>query len=306
MRADNQRQAIPAAPAVTCQPRQLWPADVSRLFLEHHSRVDPGQAVALLAESPGSSFWIPETGEFILVVPWRHRPELVAVHTFGAFANEDALLDTAIRHAEAEGRAAFVVVDVNELRKPSFYARHGLQHFEDIITYEHRQPGQFASQPMLPGLEFRPVVGSDPALLRAVQELDHAAFPWFWWNSETEFEIYLDWPGVEVWAGVRGHEVVSYVGITRYRRWSHLDRIASRPDVQGTGVGRTTLAFAMTTMARQGGRRVALSTQGNNTRSRKLYQRTGFRRTPADDYAIFVRPFDEALVFAGSDPGRRA
>jgi GNAT superfamily N-acetyltransferase len=129
--------------------------------------------------------------------------------------------------------------------------------------------------------------------------LDNIAFPWFWWNSPEEFDAYLDYPGVEIWAGIREHEVVAYVGTTHYRSWAHLDRIATRPDLQGTGIGRAALTFAVKTMVGGGSRRIALSTQGNNSRSRALYQRSGFVRTPADDYSVFVAVFNESLVRAG-------
>ena len=280
------------------EPRQLWPADVSRLHLSNHPRLSSAEAASLLLESPGSSFWIPTTSEFILVTPWRHRSELVTVHTYGAFANEDMLLHAAMEFAREQGRAGFVVVDINETRRPGFYARHGLERFEEIVTYEHRRPFSLASGAIPNAVEFRRVVGFDLDLLRAVQELDNIAFPWFWWNSPEEFDAYLDYPGVEIWAGIREHEVVTYVGTTHYRSWAHLDRIATRPDLQGTGIGRAALTFAVKTMVEGGGRRVALSTQGNNSRSRGLYQRSGFVRTPADDYSVFVAVFNESLIYA--------
>lgn len=283
----------------TLEPRQLWPADVSRLHLDHHARLGAAEAASLLLESPGSSFWIPETSEFILVTPWRHRAELATVHTYGAFANEDVLLRAAMDFARDQGRAGFVVVDVHETRNPGFYARHGLVRFEDIVTYEHRRPFNIGGAAVPGGIAFRRVDGEDGGLLRAVHDLDHDAFPWFWWNSQEEFVAYLDYPGVEIWAGIRDHEVVSYVGMTQYRNWAHLDRIATRPDLQGSGIGRAALKFAVETMVKGGGRRVALSTQGNNSRSRGLYQRSGFVRTPVDDYCVFVASFNETLVHSG-------
>ncbi len=280
-------------------PQHLWPADISRLHLDGHPRLTESEAIGLLARRPGASFWLPDSGEFILVTPWRHRAELVTVHTFGAFANEDTLLNAAMNHARDQGAVGFVVVDINETRRPSFYARHGLLRIEDIVTYEHRRPSRLAPATLDAGLEFRRVDSADGGLLQEVLDLDHAAFPWFWWNSVEEFRAYLDYPGVDVWAGFRNHDVVAYFGSTHYLRWGHLDRIAIRPDLQGTGIGRATLSFAAKVMMERGCRRLALSTQGNNTRSRALYQRSGFVRTPNDDYGIFVLPYDESLIYAG-------
>jgi len=289
----------PATVARTDEPRQLWPEDVPALRLDGHPRLSPEEARLLLAERPGASWWIPGTGEFILVTSWRRRRRLVTAHTFGAFANEDLLLDAVMAQARNDGLAGFVVVDINETRRPSFYARHGLRRIEDIVTYEHRRPSRLASAPRAPDLDFRRVDAADGGLFQEVLELDHAAFPWFWWNSVEEFHAYLTYDGVEVWAGVRNGEVVAYTGTTHYLRWGHLDRIATRPELQGLGIGRAALAFAAGRIVQGGCRRLALSTQGNNHRSRALYQRSGFIRTPNDDYGIYVAPYDESRIYAG-------
>lgn len=289
----------PGDSALDLTPIALKSADIPDLHLEHHPRVSAAEAGALLHERPGASFWIPATGEFLLVGRWRHRSELSTVHTFGAFANEPVLVDAVMDHARASGQAGLVVVDINETRQPSFYVRHGLRRIEDIVTYEHRRPSRLVSAARPTALDFHRVDGADPDLLAAVLDLDHAAFPWFWRNSRAEFQAYFDYPGVEVWAGLRNAEVVAYAGSTHYLRWGHLDRIATRPDLQGTGIGRIMLARAAEVMLERGCRRLALSTQKDNLRSRDLYQRSGFVRTPQDDYGIFVAPFDESLIYAG-------
>lgn len=281
------------------EPLPLRVEDVGYLRLENHSRLTPAEAIDIVRLRPGGSFWIPDTGEFMLVAPWRHRPELTAVHTSGAFANEDALMRAAIEGARKQGAAGFVMVDMCEVRHPRFYARHGLRRLEDIVTFNHRRPASLAAAAISDEIEFVRVDGSDSGLLREVRDLDWTTFPWFWWNGAEEFEAYLKIPDVELWAGVLNDRVVTYSGTTRYRRWAHLDRIATHPALRGRGYGRATLIFAVRSMVRQGCREIVLSTQGNNPRSRRLYQQTGFVRTPADDYSIFVAPFDESLVFGG-------
>jgi GNAT superfamily N-acetyltransferase len=283
-------------------PRQLWPEDIERLYLEHHPRVDDDEAMEIVSRSPGSSFWLPATSEFILITPWRHRSELVTIHTLGAFANEDVLMRATMEHARVAGTAGFVVVDVNELRHSSFYARFGLEPFEKIITYEHRHPSHMPEIDDA-GIEFRPITSVDRAKMQELIALDHASFPWFWWNSPEEFSVYLDHPGVEIWAGFHKDELVSYAGTTLYRRWGHLDRIATRPDLQGTGIGRATLAFALRRLVQRGGRRVALSTQADNVRSRALYEKMGFAHTPADDYSVFLAVFRPELISSGGSAG---
>lgn len=268
-------------------PRQLWPADISRLRLADHPRLDEAEAAALVIQSPGSSFWIPETGEFLLVTPWRHRSDVITIHTSNAFGGETELMQAAIAHGRQEGFAALVVVNLGETRHPAFYARHGLRKIEDIVTYEHRHPDRL--QPLAAGseLSFKHVRPDDRPAIADLLDLDHDAFPWLWRNSPAEFESYLRFPGVEVWLAHTGTEAVSYIGITLYRGWGHLDRIATRTRCQGRGYGRLALQMAVHRLVELGARRVALSTQGDNARSRRLYASTGFRRTPGDDYSIF-------------------
>ena len=276
-------------PAVIPQP--LFSGDLPGLMLEDHPRVSTDIAEKVLNQSPGSSWWIPATSEFILVTPWRHRSELVSIHTLGAFANEHVLMAAAMDHARLSGKAGFVVVDLNELRQPVFYQRHGLVETEKIITFEHRQPAlAIAGQPKA-DLEFRRVTAANGDLYEQVIALDHSAFPWFWWNSRTEFETYLAQRGVEIWVGICDDAVVTYAGITLYHRWGHLDRIATTPDLQGQGIGRDMLTFALARVVQLGGRRVALSTQGSNFRSRSLYEHIGFRHTPIDDYVVYTAEF---------------
>jgi ribosomal protein S18 acetylase RimI-like enzyme len=271
---------------------------VPRLFLEGHGRIDAADAAALLVQAPGASAWVPETGEFLIVTPWRRRPQLVTIHTFGAFANEDVLMDAVAEQARFDQRAGIVLVDVNEVRKPSFYQRHGFEAFEHLVTYTHRHLGRLGRAPDVAGLEFVEVDGSEPALLAAVEDLDHRAFPWFWWNSGAEFSNYLVDPAVELWAGLLGGELVAYVGLTMYRRWGHLDRIAVAPDLQSRGIGLASLGFSARRLASQGARMIALSTQAGNSRSRALYEGTGFSRTPRDDYAVHVRALDPDRIRA--------
>jgi GNAT superfamily N-acetyltransferase len=295
------------APAASSSPsvelRQLWPADVGRLRLEHHPRVDAAEAAALLVEAPGASFWIPDTAEFLLVTPWRRRQDLVTIHTFGAFSHERHLVERVAQQAASHGRAGLVLVDVNESRRPAFYARHRFERLEDLVTYTHRAPMQLAAAMRDPAVQFQLVELHTPELLDAVEALDHAAFPWFWWNSREEFLASLADPAVEVWAGLLGQDVVSYVAMTSYHRWGHLDRIATCPELEGRGIGRASLAFAAGRLTRLGARQVALSTQGRNERSRELYHRAGFERTPRDDYSVYVRVLDPERIHG--QPGFR-
>jgi ribosomal protein S18 acetylase RimI-like enzyme len=276
--------------------RNLTPADVDKLAIRNHPRLREGDAEALVIQAPGLSKWHPESGEFVIVTPWRHRREIPSISVNSSFRHEDALISAVLTSAEEQGAAAFVLLEAFETRRPSFYESHGLSRIEQIVTYEHAQPRSFLRSIKDRRQEFVQLSRANGALGEHILEIDHAAFPWLWWNSAEEFSSYLMLPNTEVWAGKIGGEVVSYVGFTHYRHWSHLDRIAIRPDVQRMGYGREALHFAAERMVDHGAMQVALSTQGDNAVSRRMYESVGFRATPDHDYDVYGVFFE---------PGRR-
>lgn len=271
----------------------LTPADISRLSIRNHPQLDEGDAEALVVQSPGLSKWHPESGEFVLVTPWRHRKELPAIQILWSFRHEDALIAALIAAAEASGAAGVVLTNTYETRRPAFYARNGIEHLETIVTYMLSQPKPFLDSVTRRKQEFFQFDYRRPDLAKAVLELDHAAFPWLWQNSSEEFSRYIALPNVEVWVGMVDGEIVSYLGFMHFGSWSHLDRIAVRPDVQQQGFGREALHFAVEHMLLRGARRVGLSTQGGNQRSRRLYESVGFRETPAHHYGVYGVLFAE-------------
>jgi ribosomal-protein-alanine N-acetyltransferase len=289
----RRRRAGDAPARETPEIRRLWPADISRLRLGLHARLDEADAAALVIQSPGASFWVPATGEFLLVTPWRHRSDIITVHTASAFANETSLMRAVIDHGREAGYGAFVLVNTDETRRPAFYARHGLTRLEGIVTYEHGRLGHLASLAPADSLRFQPVRADDRDAVAALRRVDAAAFPWLWRNSPEEFDVYLRYPGVDVRLAWLDGEPVGYTGATVYREWGHLDRIAAHPSHQGRGLGRRMLAMVGRELLASGVRRLALSTQADNGRSRALYASTGFQRTPDDDYEVFGVLYDD-------------
>lgn len=267
--------------------RTLTPADISRLNVRNHPRLEEGDAEALVIQAPGLSKWHPESGEFILVTPWRHRREIPSIAINASFRHEDALVAATIGSAKERGAAAFVMLETYETRRPAFYTRNGMDRLEHITTYEHARPRSFLATMTERRQHFVRLDREHAALGRQVLDLDHAAFPWLWWNSAEEFSSYLSLPNIDVWAGIVDDRVVSYVGFTHYRRWAHLDRIAIHPDAQRQGFGREALHFAVERMVARGAMRVGLSTQGNNMVSRRLYESAGFHPTPDLDYDVY-------------------
>lgn len=296
----TQRSAMDATRLVEVLP--LLPADVNSLRLTHHPHLREEDVTALIVQQPGASCWIPATGEFALVTPWRHRSDLVTIHTLSAFANERMLLEGVRLRAGDSGLDAVIMVDLDERRPAGFYKTNGFRRAEEIVTYLHRHPRSLAGAARSSRLRLVRVLPEDTSLLGTVHELDNASFPWLWWNSASEFQAYARFPGVEIWAGYQNDRVVAYAGFTHYRQWSHLDRIATHPDHQGRGFGRDVLLFAVERMVGQRARSVSLSTQANNARSRTLYEDMGFVRTPDDDYAIYAAVLNERR-FPNEEPG---
>ncbi|MDP8908822.1 MAG: GNAT family N-acetyltransferase [Chloroflexota bacterium] len=282
----------------------LTVADLPALRLDDRVRLPEAAFAALLRSYPDRSVWIPATGEYAVVAPWRHRPELAVVEALVAFRHEPVLLQALMARTRAAGAAALILLDSAETRHPAFYARYGFELLERIQTYELTSLRRLPPQEDQQRLRFVRAAADDAVLLSRLLALDHEAFPWLWRNSEDEFRAYLAMPEVAVWAGMEGDQLRSYVGLTHFPGWGHLDRIAVARAVQRAGYGRESLAFAIQHVTAMGARRMALSTQGDNIRSQKLYEGMGFRRTIAHDYSVRGIVFDRARFepsITGSD-----
>jgi len=263
--------------------RTLLPEEVPLLRLGRQSASD--EALDALSRYPGRSVWLPDTLEHVVVTPWRNRDAIGYLGEISAIRHAEALIRAACERASALGDAMTLMIDLDEERPRSFYRRAGLDPIERIVTYELRRGAErFASAG---AARFVAADPRDPSHLRALLEIDRAAFPWLWWNTPREFAHYGDQMGVELYLGFIGDTPVSYCGFTVFLGWAHLDRIAVLPAAQGLGVGRDTLAFAVRELFRIPVDRIGLSTQELNSRSRKLYEACGFRRSPGYDYCLF-------------------
>lgn len=257
--------------------------DLLRLSWQH--RHDADEVRRILTIFPGRSVWLPDTREFVLVGPWRHRDDVAVIHELAAVRHSELLIGAAVTRCRDAGAALVLIAELDERRRPAFYGRIGFDELEEVVTYEMERPAPRvnASAP----LTFVPVSAAEPELLETVLALDHSAFPWLWWNSASELAAYTLMPGVSLYLGLADGVPVSYVGLTSYPGWGHLDRIAVHPAHQGRGFGRVSLAFATGTLAKRGARRVGLSTQGDNVRSQRMYERFGFRRSRVNDYRLY-------------------
>ncbi len=270
--------------------RALTPEDVSRLPLTWYHRHDRGEIRRLVRGFPGRSVWNPDTGEFALIGPWRHRTDIAQVAELSAQRSAVALIESAAAGAGHLGADLLVILESDERRRPSFYAAIDFEHLEDVVTLElDVLPDDAAATT---DLTFVRVLPDSPEFAQ-VRRIDGQAFPWLWRNGPIEFETYIRMTDVRIYLGLSEGRPVSYHGVTLYRGWGHLDRIAVLPDLQGHGVGYQTLRHATAVMAQSGAETVGLSTQGHNHQSRLLYQRFGFIRQASNDYRIYGRSLGE-------------
>ena len=273
----------PSFPLLSPAPRPLSPEDVWSLRLPWASPFDARSLARHLRAHPDRSVWIPETGEYLIGEPWRHRAAVTTIVDSVTRDNGAALVDALCDPHNGSGHELVVMTDFVGARPEGAYTHIGLERLQDVICYEMRVQ---SPDPPHGTLAFQQVdmAADDFAALLAV---DHAAFPWLWWNTREEFAAYAAVPGVELHVGYDpAWTPVAYVGITHFQGWGHLDRIGVLPTRQGSGHGTEALRFAVHRLAAAGAERIGLSTQADNTRSQRLYHRFGFRRTYQNDYLI--------------------
>ena len=260
--------------------------DAHRIRPGWTSRFDKPEIRNVVSQYPQISQWIPETGEYLIAGPWRHRSDISTVLELSGRAGAANLLRSFAMASAEQGLELALLSEHQESRNPRLYERAGFDLLEHILIYE---------LPSIPSLRLEQFTlrFSEMLVLRdedlnALIELDHEAFPWLWWNSDGEFLNYGRARGVKIYGGWDASgRLVSYVGVTLFRSWGHLDRIAVRPELQGQGIGRESLEWSIFALARSGARRIGLSTQARNERSRVLYERYGFERMPKQDYYLY-------------------
>jgi ribosomal protein S18 acetylase RimI-like enzyme len=275
--------------------RILTADDVRTLRMPWDGRFTEREIRELVTVGPRVSVFNRRTGEFLIGGPWRHRAEIATILELAATASAIDLIHAFTEACALERIELLVASEQAERRKREFYAGASLDPIEEIVVYELSRVRP--ATPHLQGLRFEPFEPDRRELFDGLIELDHQSFPWLWWNSADEFLEYASAPGVQIDIGRdETGRVIAYTGTTRFRTWGHLDRIAVAPDLQGRGLGKAALDWAVMSLARSGAKRVGLSTQARNTRSRQLYESYGFRRSPSHDYRIYARRTDGRAV----------
>ena len=262
----------------------LTPPDVSRLNLSWDSHFNSATLRQHLSEFPGISFYTKDQHDFVIGDWWRRRDDIGHILETQARRYRPELVARLVQQFEELNCGAVVVSTDEQNDRTGFYTQQGFEEIERIIYYEKLDMRtDFSYQG-----ETLNMVQYTPALMPDLLYVDHASFPWLWWNSQPEFEYYVAQPEVTLYLAYTQslRRPVGYFGFTLFERWSHLDRLAVVSDLQSRGAGAYQLAYAFDLMRKRGARRCTLSTQGNNFRSQRLYEGFGFRRVRSLEYSI--------------------
>lgn len=259
------------------QVEPLHAHDVRNLRLPWLSRFSPETLAGHLDAYPDMSLWVPRSGEYVVSSPWRQRSDIAQLVEVTARKAKAALLTAFIDRVRGQGYRLALMSDETWNSDAKLYRDLGFQHLERIIIFQKDLRDECDPPAAeLPALDFIPLGERDFDLL---MEIDHASFPWLWWNSRPEFEDYMRIHGVHIWVALYEGEPIGYTSFTMYKGWAHLDRIAVVEKRQGRKFGAAQLRRALCAMQNLGAASVQLSTQYNNVRSHKLYKSFGFRQT---------------------------
>ena len=261
----------------------LTPGDLRELRLPWLSRFSAATLARHIESYPGMALWVPETGEYVVAEPWRNRAEIASIIEVTARKGKAALIQSALMRLAGSGHSLALLSTEIWRDQTKLYTDLGFERVETIVFFElpfKREPGGGVILPLdesrLPRLDYAP---AEPALLDILLQVDHDSFPWLWWNSRSEFEHYLQMPGVEAYIASYAGQAVGYASFTLYQGWAHLDRLAVITGAQGRKFGAAQLAYSLQLMAQKGANSVALSTQADNFQSHRLYKGFGFHQT---------------------------
>jgi ribosomal protein S18 acetylase RimI-like enzyme len=251
---------------------------VRDLRLPWLSRFTRDTLAAQVAAHPGMALWVPRTGEYVVAGPWRHRRDIAQLLEVHARRGRPALVSTLLDRLRDQGYELAVVLDDEWAADPRLFQSLGFEHLERVVYFQKdlRRAGALQTARTLPSLDF-----ARPGLqeLDLLVQLDHESFPWLWWNSREEFDLYIRMDGVHIYSAFHQGQPVGYASFTMYDGWAHLDRLGVVAQHQGKGFGAAQLHHALLAMSDLDAAYVTLSTQESNVQSHRLYGSFGFRQT---------------------------
>ncbi|HEX2910184.1 MAG TPA: GNAT family N-acetyltransferase [Chloroflexia bacterium] len=271
----------------------LRPEDASELNLSWNSHFNTPALRQHIKDFPGLSLRVRGQTDYIIGDQWRRRSDVGQLTETRTRHYRAELVEALLEQYRNQGYRAIVLGNDEQSSHEKFYLDLGFSELERIVYYE--KPDVLVAPLPEPGqVQVVPYHHSEETLTELL-EVDHAAFPWLWWNSRAELEYYRVQEGVNIYlgyqvglnpAGEASRRAVGYFGFTLYERWAHLDRLAVIPELQGQKVGAYLLGYAIRQMGQQGARRVTLSTQLNNSQSQRLYEGFGFQRVKSLEYSL--------------------
>jgi ribosomal protein S18 acetylase RimI-like enzyme len=246
----------------------------ARLRIPLFGRFSNADLVSAVQKYPDLAFVAHHHRQYALGSHWRRRPEIGEIVEVSRGVYRRQLAERLIEQFR-QADAALIILDFEEgANEAPFYHQLGFKAIDRIVEYE--RPGCNLDAPVA-ARQIRPYRRGDRSDAAAVLAIERESFPWLWWNSPAELAAYESTPDVEMFVALDNIEPVGYAGITVRGAVAHLDRLAVKASRQRHGYGAALVAHCLGRLSRLGVRRVTLSTQEDNYRSRSLYERLGFR-----------------------------
>lgn len=267
----------------------IRPEDVTGLNLSWNSHFNTAGLRNHVTEFPGLGWRVRGTSEYVVGDQWRRREDVGQIIETKARLYRAELVQELVNEYIRRGYGAVVLGVDEQSDNARFYNEAGFHELERIVYYEKPDvliDYDYRKHPQRPL-----IMPYMPTMFEDLVVVDHAAFPWLWWNGKAELEHYVKQEGVTTYLTYLEQpegppQPVGYSGFTLYERWAHLDRLAVVPGYQGHHLGAYQLAYAIELMANRNAKRVTLSTQENNVQSQRLYEGFGFRRVRSLEYSL--------------------
>jgi ribosomal protein S18 acetylase RimI-like enzyme len=269
----------------------LTPEQVHELHFGWNSHFSAETLRAHLKQFPRFAWRVMNANEYIIGDTWRKREDVGQILETRANYNRAFLVEALAQEYRKLDFGAVVLGSDEQSNYLRFYKENGFVELERIVYYEKPNVQvnfDYSSEEVS-------LVPFTASLMPALLKVDHASFPWLWWNDLPELSFYTAQNDVTLYLAYLHGEPVGYFGCTLYDEWGHLDRLAVVPGMQGKHIGTFLLAFCIQELAKQGAKRVTLSTQDNNIQSQRLYEGFDFQRVRNLEYSLIGKMLGESL-----------
>jgi ribosomal-protein-alanine N-acetyltransferase len=244
-----------------------------------HQHLDWIEAVHMLAETPflvavqqgriiGCLACPPELPDFAWIRLFAASKDIPAAHLW------DALWEQAARLASSIG-----VSSVSALVSVDWFAplleSSGFEHSNDVIFLEWQRKSLPKTQ-----LKQGHIRRMQPDDLIEIATIDQQAFGRTWqYSIETMRNAYRK-SALASLIEIEGRIVAYQISTTSYYG-AHLARLATAPEWQGRGLGKTLVVDTLQKLAIAGNQSMSVNTQLDNERSLRIYRQLGFEQTGA-------------------------